>query len=75
MQVLLLRNVKSVGKAGDIVTVKPGYATNYLFPKNMATPDLNTKVDVKSVSLSKKDSQKLLKQVTKKNSCYDTKCK
>ncbi len=30
MQVILLENIKSLGKIGDIVKVKRGYARNYL---------------------------------------------
>ncbi|NOZ08673.1 MAG: 50S ribosomal protein L9 [FCB group bacterium] len=36
MEIILTSNVESLGKTGDIVTVKPGYARNYLFPKGLA---------------------------------------
>jgi len=36
MKVILTANVKKFGKIGDKVSVKPGYARNYLFPNNMA---------------------------------------
>ena len=36
MQVILKRDVQNVGEAGDLVTVKDGYARNYLLPKNYA---------------------------------------
>ena len=36
MRVILKTTIKKLGKIGDIVTVKPGYARNYLFPNNMA---------------------------------------
>ena len=38
MQVILQKDVKNLGHAGDIVRVKPGYARNFLFPKNWAAP-------------------------------------
>ncbi len=41
MNVILLRKVNNLGEEGDIVTVKPGYGRNYLFPQGlarMATP-------------------------------------
>ncbi len=37
VDVLLAENVESLGKQGDIVRVKPGYARNYLLPQGMAT--------------------------------------
>ena len=36
MKVILTTNIKKLGKIGDKVSVKPGYARNYLFPNNMA---------------------------------------
>ncbi|MEE8335664.1 MAG: 50S ribosomal protein L9 [Candidatus Neomarinimicrobiota bacterium] len=36
MDVILLDDLESVGSAGDIVNVKPGYARNYLFPRSLA---------------------------------------
>jgi len=36
MEVILLKDVKNVGKAGTIVKVSDGYASNFLFPRNLA---------------------------------------
>lgn len=36
MKVILLQDVKSLGKKGELVNVSDGYARNFLFPKNMA---------------------------------------
>ena len=36
MKIILTTTVKKLGKMGDRVSVKPGYARNYLFPNNMA---------------------------------------
>jgi len=35
-EVMLMDNVKKLGKAGEIVKVAPGYARNFLFPKGLA---------------------------------------
>lgn len=37
MQVILLEPGR-LGKTGDVITVKPGYARNFLIPRGMATP-------------------------------------
>ncbi|HEX3233242.1 MAG TPA: 50S ribosomal protein L9 [Gemmatimonadales bacterium] len=36
MEVILRDDVKSLGKAGEMVRVKPGYARNYLLPQGLA---------------------------------------
>ena len=36
MQVILQENIDNLGKVGDIVKVKPGYARNYLLPRGLA---------------------------------------
>ena len=38
MKVILLQDVKSVGKKGDIVEVSDGYAKNFIFKKKLGTP-------------------------------------
>ena len=36
MKVILTTNIKKLGKIGELVKVKDGYARNYLFPNKMA---------------------------------------
>jgi len=38
MKVILLEDVDTLGKLGDTVSVKDGYARNYLIPRNLALP-------------------------------------
>lgn len=36
MKVILVKDVKNVGKAGEVVNVSDGYGRNYLIPKGLA---------------------------------------
>jgi large subunit ribosomal protein L9 len=36
VKVILKEDIGSLGKAGELVTVKPGYARNYLIPRGVA---------------------------------------
>lgn len=38
MKVILLTDVKGMGKKGEIVNASDGHARNYLFPKKLAVP-------------------------------------
>jgi len=38
MKVILRDNLETLGQAGDVVTVKDGYARNFLIPRNLAYP-------------------------------------
>lgn len=42
MQVVLLERVEKLGQMGDVVTVKDGYARNYLLPQSKALRATNT---------------------------------
>lgn len=52
MKVILLQDVKSVGKAEDIVEVSTGYANNMLFKKNLALEA--TPSNLNSIKIKKK---------------------
>ena len=44
MKVVLQKDVKNVGKVGDVVNVSTGYARNFLFPRNLAAIALEKSV-------------------------------
>lgn len=37
MKVILNKDIKDLGKIGEMVQVKPGFARNFLFPRQLAT--------------------------------------
>jgi large subunit ribosomal protein L9 len=54
MDIILLERVENLGQMGDLVTVKPGYARNFLLPKGKAiraTSDNRTKFDAERTQL------------------------
>lgn len=63
MKVILLENVKGVGKKDDIINANDGYARNYLFPKKLAVEANNANM---SSLKSKQDSNAFKKQEEKK---------
>jgi large subunit ribosomal protein L9 len=38
MEILLKRTIETLGRIGDVVSVKPGYARNFLLPRGYAVP-------------------------------------
>ncbi len=55
MKVVLLEDVKKLGKADEIIEVSDGYARNFLFKKNLAVEA--TKENLNEVKLRKKAEQ------------------
>lgn len=55
MKVILLEDVKNVGKKGQIINAKDGYAKNFLFPKNLAIEA--TDVNMKNLDHAKKQQE------------------
>lgn len=44
MKVILVKDVKDVGKVGDMVNVSEGFARNFLFPRKLASEATEKKV-------------------------------
>ena len=62
MNVILLENIKNLGKLGQTVAVKPGYGRNYLIPTGKAVPateDNVAKFEARRAELEKAASEKL----------------
>lgn len=72
MQVILLEKVEKLGTIGDVVTVKPGFARNFLLPQdkalratkeNIAYFEAQKKHIEKANDDARKDAEKLAKKV------------
>ena len=59
MKVILIEDVKSHGKKGDIVNVSDGYARNMLFPKKLGV-EANAK-NINDLKLKKAHDEKVAK--------------
>lgn len=62
MQVILLEAVENLGKLGETVKVKPGYARNYLLPQGKAMPATKenlAKVEAQRAELERQEAEAL----------------
>jgi large subunit ribosomal protein L9 len=66
MDVILLKDVEGLGLAGEIVSVKPGYARNYLAPRDLALRaskrNLAVAEEKKNVSKARKERANIANQ-------------
>ena len=60
MELLLKKNVDKLGRIGDVVKVKKGYARNYLLPKGLATNV--SPANLKQIEKEKTKMELLLKE-------------
>ena len=64
MKVILLDNIKGVGKKDEVVNASDGYARNFLFPKKLAVEANNENM---SKLKAKKQSEQYKKDMDKEN--------
>lgn len=60
MKVILLEDVKSLGKKGEIVNVSDGYARNYVLPKKLGV-EANT-ANMNDLKLQKANAEKIAQE-------------
>ena len=60
MKLILLEDVKGVGKKGDVVNKNDGYALNFLIPKKLAVEA--TKSNINNLELKKKADERRKKE-------------
>ena len=60
MKVILLQDVKSLGKKGEIVEVSDGYARNFVLPKKLGV-EANSK-NMNDLKLQKANEEKIAKE-------------
>lgn len=61
MKVILLEDVKNVGKKGALINAKDGYANNFLFPKKLAIEA--TPSNLKNLENAKKQQEEKEKEI------------
>ena len=64
MKVIMLKDVKGVGKINQVLEVKDGYAANYLIPNRLAVKYTERSVEV--LAEQKKNEQLKIEELTKK---------
>src|SRR5579862_6236863 len=67
VKLLLKESIKNVGRVGDIVEVSPGYARNYLLPKDLAvqpTPSNVKKVEARRQEIERQEHQRRAQQAS-----------
>ena len=59
MKVILLQDVKKIGKKGDVINTSDGYARNYLFPRKLAEEATDSNLHILNNKKENERKQKL----------------
>lgn len=59
MKVILLQDVKRVGKKGEVINASDGYATNFLFPRKLAQEATEANLHILNNKISNERKKKL----------------
>ena len=71
MKVILLKDVKNLGKKDAIINVSDGYASNYLFPNKLAVPVTNKSKEIldkqqEDARIAEENAKKAAQELAKK---------
>jgi len=82
MKVILLKDVKNLGKKGDIIEAKDGYARNFLLPKGNAKEATKENIkllkekqssEIHRIKVELEESKKLKEQIEKLTVVFNSK--
>lgn len=73
MQVILIEDVKSLGKKGEVVKVSDGYARNFILPKKLGLEA--TEKNLKDLAIQKAEEEKRQKEIYEEAKAFGEKLK
>ena len=59
MKIILLQDIKNVGKKGDVIEASDGYARNFLFPRKLAAEATDSSLHILNNQNEKQRKEKL----------------
>lgn len=71
MQVILIEDVKSLGKKGDVVKVNDGYARNFILPKKLGLEA--TEKNLKDLAVQKAEEEQRQKEIYEEAAAFASK--